>query len=1235
MATLYWGGGTGTWDGFTITNWYTDFARLTPSTRAPSAEDDVIFDLASNATAYTVTISGNTTVCRNVTIAGPATGNLTLAGTGTWFIYGNLTLPATGFTRTLTSQIQFWGIGSHTITTNGVALASLFSFQGLGTYTLQDALNTSGNLTINGVFNTNDKNLTCATITSSVGGNAGTLTLGASTVSATTILANAPLTINAGTSNITLSAANASIGGGVNYTGNTFNNVTFSSNAVSAVSLRGANTFNNLTFTTLSAAGVSFITLVGNQTVNGTLTITGQSSVNRYVIRSDVVGTTRTLTVATVATLTDVDFRDITAAGASSPWSGTRLGDCGGNTNITFPSAKTVYWNGTTGGAWTGNFWATSSGGAVNVANFPLAQDTAIIDDTGLNTGSSITGFTSYSLKTLTSTKTNAYTLSGTPILYGDLTLTASMTVSGLTVAFQGRVTQNLTSAGNTLAGLTCNGYNASVKLANNTTVNNWTITSGGLDTDNKNFTVNTGATVSTSGGAFSLTLGSSAISIAGNDGVSSSSTSAPTMTVSAGTSTVTLTNAGALFSFAGQTLTWYNVIWSTAVTGPVIYGTNTFNNLTLAAPTATGVSAITVFGNQTVSGTFALAGGTSVTQRLGIYSDIPGTQRTITAATVTGLTDIDFRDIAAAGASAPWSGTRLGNCLGNSGITFASGTNKYWNLAGTQNWSATGWATSSGGTPAANDFPLAQDTAVFDDTGSAGTVTLNAGWNIGTFNASSRTSAMTLAGSGPVIIYGNVTYGSGITSTANGTWVFLGTSTQTFTTAGKTLANGITINNPSCVFQHGDAYTTTGSITVTYGSYITQNYNVSVQNFQSTNSNTRTITFGTSTITCSGINPINFLIPSGLTFSGASSTINLSATASKTFRGGDKTFGTVSSTGGTTNPLTIVGSNTFGTLTNSARTYMSWTAGTTQTITTFSYSGASGSVVRWYTSIPGQRATIQTSSSAVGSNSTDGGNNSGLTFTGSSPDYFYVKDIAYSASSGILVYISESAAANSSETPTGTYNPTISETATGTDSTASNIIVLATIDEASTGSDSISANVAVLVLDGASASEVTQAVAALSSIISEQVQAGENVTATSVINAFIEESAASSDSTARFLSFSVVISESSTASEQASALNVFNSAISEAVASLDAPSVLASTFSAVIIDALMAQDAMDAPGSIYSTGVSESAELGEFIFGSYLWNDITEVSEDYTGIPDTSETWSPITDNSGNWNPV
>ena len=998
MATLYWGGGTGTWDGFTTANWYTDFARTTLSTRAPSAEDDVIFDAVSNATDYTVTIANNTTVCRDVTIAGPATGNLTLAGNGAWYIYGNLTFPATGFTRSGGGSIQFWGTGSHTITTNGVAMANTIAFSGVGTYTLQDALNngTSAVTLIAGVFNTDGKNLTCGAINAATGVTAGTLTLGASTVSATTISANSPITINAGTSSITLSAANAIIGGGTNYTGNTFYNVTFSSTAITTSNFYGNNTFNNLTFAAKSSATVSTIQLFGNQTVTGTLTIAGQLSVRRYFVVSNVIGTPRTLTGGTVASLVDVDFRDITVAGASSPWSGTQLGDCGGNTNITFPSAKTVYWNGTTGGAWTGNFWAASSGGTVDVANFPLAQDTAIIDDTGY-AGGSISGGVGYNIKTLTITKTSGHNIATSLIYYGDLTLASSNSGAGaFNSTFAGRVTQNLTSAGNTINLISCRGFSSSVKLADNTTVSTFVIVSGGFNTNDKNFTASS-FDASNSSLPFTLTLGSSTVSI---NVFTSSSLSAPVMTVNAGTSTITLTNSGGGIGFAGQTLAWNNVVFSAGPIFRAIQGTNTFNNLTFTAPTGTEVGQISVNGNQTVTGTLAFGGGTSATQRMGFVSGTPGTQRTITAAAVSGLSDIDFRDIAAAGASAPWSGTRLGNCQGNSGITFVSGTNKYWNLAGTQNWSATGWATSSGGTPAANDFPLAQDTCIFDNTGSAGTVTLNAGWNIGTINASSRTSAMTLAGSGAINLYGDVTYGSGITSTASGNWQFLGTTTQTFTTAGKTLANAIIINNPSCLFQHGDAYTATNSIAVSSGSYSTQNYNVSITFLPSNGSIPRSISFGTSTVTFNGVAAsLQVQNATNLTFNGASSTINLAFNGTKLLQGSGQIFGTVNVTGGTTaHNFTISGNNTFGTLTNSAYNNLILTSGTTQNITNFTYSGASGSVVRWYTSIPGQRATLKCDSGAVGTNSVNGGNNSGLSFTGTSPNYFYVKDIAYSA---------------------------------------------------------------------------------------------------------------------------------------------------------------------------------------------------------------------------------------------
>jgi hypothetical protein len=1004
MATLYWGGGTGTWDGFTTDNWYTDFARLTLSTRAPSAEDDVVFDSVSNATAYTVTIANNTTVCRNVTIAGPATGNLTLAGTGSWFIYGNLTFPATGFTRTFAGGIIFYGTGSHTITTNGVNLPFGISFSGNGTYTLLDALTTTSSISINaGTFNTDGKNLTCSGISAAEGTGAGTLTLGASTVSTTSITLNAPLTINAGTSNITFTSTAPVIGGGTNYTGNTFNNVTFSSTSISDATFYGNNTFNNLTFTTPSSARVNFVSLYGNQTVTGTLTIAGADGAKRYFVRSDTIGTSRTLTVGTVSSLVDVDFSDITVAGASAPWSGTRLGNCLGNTNITFGAGANKYVAAATSSSnWSSNIWSSTSGGSASTSDFPLAQDTVIIDDAGLNASVTLTLDTFYNIGGFDSSgRTNAMTFAGgsaSPFCYGSINIGANVTstISGAWT-YCGRTTQNITTNSKTWTTTTINSPGGTVVFLDNFnigTTRNIILTNGTLNCNDKNVTC--GIVNATGNASKTLTLGSGLFTTTNGVG----SATASNLTVTSNTATIT-TSSSASIGFTSVTATFGGSITVNGVGSlATIRGTTTVANLTIAnAPTATSVTnKLILAGDLTVTGTLALAGGSSATQRAFVGSDTPGTQRTITAATVTGLTDIDFRDIAAAGASAPWSGTRLGNCQGNSNITFVAGTNKYWNLAGTQNFNATGWATSSGGTPAVNNFPLAQDTCVFDNAGSADTVTLNAAWNIKTIDASTRTSAMTLAGTGTVSIYGDVTYGSGVTSTASGSWQFRGTTTQSFTTAGKTLANAITVNNPSCSFQHGDAYTSTNSIAVTIGNYSTQNYNISVVGFSSSNSDIRSITLGTSTVTCSGTQPITFTNSVGLTFSGESSTINLSSTSLKTFNGGSQTFGIVSSTGGTTNPLTIAGSNTFGTLTNSARTYLRLTAGTTQTVTNFTYTGDVSNVVRWYTSIPGQRATLKGNSGAVGTNSVNGGNNSGLTFTGTSPDYFYVKDIAYSA---------------------------------------------------------------------------------------------------------------------------------------------------------------------------------------------------------------------------------------------
>ena len=97
MATYYWVGGTGTWDNVTNTNWASSSGG-TGGVGVPTSVDDVFFDSNSNATAYTVTISSGATVCRSITVAGPASGNVTFTGSTAWSVYGNFTLPSSGIT---------------------------------------------------------------------------------------------------------------------------------------------------------------------------------------------------------------------------------------------------------------------------------------------------------------------------------------------------------------------------------------------------------------------------------------------------------------------------------------------------------------------------------------------------------------------------------------------------------------------------------------------------------------------------------------------------------------------------------------------------------------------------------------------------------------------------------------------------------------------------------------------------------------------------------------------------------------------------------------------------------------------------------------------------------------------------------------------------------------------------------------------------------------------------------
>ena len=222
MATRYWVGGTGTWDATTTTNWSATSGGIGGAS-VPTSADAVVFDTLSNATAYTVTCTATQLRCASLTMAGPATGNVTWAGTAPLAIHGNVSLSATGITRTYTGAITLSSSSTGlTFTTNGNTLASTTTINGVGcAWTLGSALNigTSSITVTNGSFDLASYNLTADNISSNssntrtIALGSGTITLSGSFLLGTSDSGSNTLTLTGGTSQINFSSASPSLTG--------------------------------------------------------------------------------------------------------------------------------------------------------------------------------------------------------------------------------------------------------------------------------------------------------------------------------------------------------------------------------------------------------------------------------------------------------------------------------------------------------------------------------------------------------------------------------------------------------------------------------------------------------------------------------------------------------------------------------------------------------------------------------------------------------------------------------------------------------------------------------------------------------------------------------------------------------------------------------------------------------------------------------------------------------------
>ena len=714
----------------------------------------------------------------------------------------------------------------------------------------------------------------------------------------------------------------------------------------------------DLTITPEPIAGVTQFAVDNGFVITGTFSTSGTAGNQRVWFRSSTYGLMRDMQIATIGTVTDVDFRDIRVTGTGGTLTGTRIGDLRGCRGITFDAPKTVYWVTAAGGSWSGNNWAASSGGGASTDNFPLAQDTAVIENTGLNTSATVTldAPVPYFGTIDMSTRTNAMTLAGSTAytVYGDWKFGSGVTRSytgGLT--FSGRNTQTITSAGKAFAqAFTIDSYGGTVELADalNIGANNLTVTNGTFDT--KGYAVTAGQLSSNNTNIRTINLGSSTVTLSSNTIVALFG-SPNLLTFNAGTSQINSSVSAAVNLQSGGN-TFYNVSFNLTSGGTHnINGENTFNNLSVTVPSSAGLTQLSLSANQTINGTFTCAGATAV-RRIFVRSDTIGTTRTLTVNSLS-ADDCDFRDITIAGTAAGSSPTRAGDCGGNTGITFPAAKTVYWNLAGAQNWSATAWAPGSGGVPDINNFPLAQDTAVFDEAAGSvtGTITINAAWNIGTFDASLRTSAMTLTtGSNAPVVYSDWKFGTGVTSSSTtGIVTFSGRGTQTITSNGVSFGCPITINCATGTVQLADALTLNAArtLTLTSGTFDAVMYNVTTGLFTSS-AVTATLKMGSGTWTLSGTGLVWQMATTLLTLYKGTADIVLSntSTTARTFAGNGYSYNKLTIGGATgTSTLTINGNNQFTELASTKTVAHTIALGTTtQTFGAWTVSGTVGNVV-------------------------------------------------------------------------------------------------------------------------------------------------------------------------------------------------------------------------------------------------------------------------------------------------
>lgn len=488
-------------------------------------------------------------------------------------------------------------------------------------------------------------------------------------------------------------------------------------------------------------------------------------------------------------------------------------------------------------------FGSTAGATSTNAPNFTVTSGASTLT---LTTGSSFGAFT------LTG---STCTVTGSSTFYGNVTLASGGTYTAFNPTIAG--TSTFSGLGNPIGSFLVNTAGITVTLGSALTSNgDIDISAGTFDTSTNNYAVNAPRFEAQTAGIKVINLNGSTITV--TETIFPWWMNGTNITINAGTSTINLTAVSGDFYGGGKT--YNNVAFLTTTGTNSIVGVNTFNNLTFA--TATDATAGAYFepsGTTTITGTLTLNAGTTGVARRVVKANGPG-GATISVATLASMADVDFEDITVVGAAAPLTGTRIGNHLGNSGITFTAARTVYWVLPAGGNWNAAAWSTTSGNTGGTTTaVPLAQDSVVIDNAGltAGNTITLVDGLVLPNLSFATRSTAATLD-FGFVIAsaYGNFILSSSVTVASSGTGLLFyhRASTITLTTAGVTIPSSLYLAiEAGGTVQLGSALVTDNGIALYDGGLVLNGFNITLNYIQIYGGAVQTVAFGTNSITVTG----------------------------------------------------------------------------------------------------------------------------------------------------------------------------------------------------------------------------------------------------------------------------------------------------------------------------------------------------------------------------------------------